>query len=136
MTRFQVRFDPRLTAFAMTVGLTALAGCGDGVTLRPEPTDFTVTVMSGGKPVSGINLGLSPVDEGLPAGVALKDGNGQGRAIPGRYMYFVALGDAKGLQATKAANSVLQKIPRKYHEGDPDRLIEITSGGAIDLQLD
>jgi hypothetical protein len=51
-------------------------------------------------------------------------------------MYFVALGDAKGAQATKAASAVLQLIPRKYHEGDPDRLVDITSGGTIELQLD
>jgi hypothetical protein len=126
----------RFSAHALTFSLALIVGCGDGVTLRPEPTEFAVKVTSGGKPVSGINLGLSPADEGLPAGVVLKDGSGQGRAIPGRYMYFVAAGDVKGPQQTKAATAILQTIPKKYHEGDPNRLITVSNGASIDLQLD
>jgi hypothetical protein len=130
------RVSHRFSPHVLTLGLALLVGCGDGVKLKPEPADFTVKVTSGGKPVSGINLGLSPADDGLPAGVVLKEGAGQGRAIPGRYMYFVALGDVKGPQQTKAATAILQTIPQKYHEGDPDRLITISSGASIDLQLD
>jgi hypothetical protein len=121
---------------ALTLSLALLVGCGDGVTLRRDPTEFKVKVTSGGKPVSGINLGLSPADDGLPAGVALKDGSGTGKAIPGQYMYFVAVGDVKGPQQTKAATAVLQTIPQKYREGDPNRLITISNGANIDLQLD
>jgi hypothetical protein len=114
-----------------------MAGCGgDGFTLKPEPTEFTVKVTSGGKPVSGINLGLSPAGDGLPAGVVLKDGSGKGRAIPGEYMYFVAVGDAKGTQQIKNANAVIQTIPKKYREGDPNRLVTVSNGGNIELQLD
>lgn len=126
----------RLAANALPLGLAFLLGCGDGIVLRPEPTEFTVKVTSGGKPVSGINLGLSPIGEGLPAGVVLRNGSGQGRAIPGDYMYFAALGDAKGPQQTKEAAAVLQTIPRQYHEADPTRLITITNGGALEITLD
>jgi hypothetical protein len=130
------RLSGRFLARALLGGLVAIVGCGDGVTLRPEPTEFTVKVTAGGKPVSGINLGLSPADQGLPAGVVLKDGTGNGRAIPGQYMYFVAVGDAKGPQQLKDAAAVLKTIPKKYHEGDPERLVTISNGASIELQLD
>ena len=136
MTGSRKNLFHRFSAHALTLSLALIVGCGDGVTLRPEPTEFTVKVTSAGKPVSGINLGLSPVDEGLPAGVVLKDGSGQGRAIPGRYMYFVAAGDVKGPQQTKEAMAVLKTIAKKHHEGDPNRLITISNGASIDLQLD
>ncbi len=124
-------------ALALATGLVLAVGCGgDGLTLRPEPTEFTVKVTSGGKPVSGVNLGLNPTGDGLPAGIPLKDGSGSGRAIPGEYMYFVALGDPKGAQQVKEAAAVLKTIPQKYHEGDPERVIKISSGATVELQLD
>lgn len=106
------------------------------MTLNPDPVEFTVKVTSGGKPVSGINLGLSPTGTGLPAGVALKDGTGQGRAIPGKYMYFVAIGDAKEPQKVKEATAVLETIPNKYYGADPERQISISSGATVEVKLD
>lgn len=120
----------------IALGLLLSAGCGDGVTLNPDPVEFSVKVTSGGKPVSGINLGLAPTGAGLPAGVALKDGAGQGRAIPGKYMYFAALGDAKGAEQVKNAEAVLKTIPEKYLAPDPERQISISSGATVEVQLD
>jgi hypothetical protein len=120
----------------LVLSLLLPVGCGDGMTTKSDPVDFSVKVTSGGKPVSGINLGLSPVDAGMPAGVVLTDGTGKGRAIPGKYMYFAALGDAKDPQQVKAATTVLESIPKKYHEGDPERLITISSGANLEVQLD
>ncbi len=108
---FPTELSARASACLLALGLSSLAGCGSGVSVRPEPTEFTVKVTSGGKPVSGINLGLSPLDDGLPCGIVLKDGTGSAKAIPGRYMYFAALGDAKGAEQIKAATAVLKAIP-------------------------
>ena len=124
------------SACLLALGLSSLAGCGSGVSVRPEPTEFTVKVTSGGKPVSGINLGLSPLDDGLPCGIVLKDGTGSAKAIPGRYMYFAALGDVKGAEQIKAATAVLKSIPKQHHESNPDRYITVSSGATLEVQLD
>jgi DUF917 family protein len=126
------RFGPGGWALALLFA----AGCGDGMTRNPDPVEFTVKVTSAGKPVSGINLGLSPTGVGLPAGIVLKDGTGQGRAIPGEYMYFVAVGDATGTPKEKEAEAVLESIPKKYHEPDPERQITVSGGATIEVQLD
>lgn len=120
----------------LAFGLLLCAGCGNGVTTRSEPVEFTVNVTSGGKPVSGINLGLSPMDAGLPSGVTLKGGTGQGRAVPGKYMYFAAFGDAKDKDAVKLATEQLQAIPEQFHKPDEARSITISSGATIEVKLD
>jgi hypothetical protein len=136
MTVSNIQFSSRLSSSLLVMGLAFCAGCSSEPGARPEPTDFTVKVTSGGKPVSGVNLGLSPVGDALPAGVPLKDGSGKGRAIPGDYMYFVSIGDAKGAEKVKEANAILQTIPKKYHEGDPSRTVTVSNGANLEITLD
>lgn len=125
-----------LSNLGFALGLLFSVGCGDGMTRNPDPIEFSVKVTSGGKPVSGVNLGLNPTGVGLPAGVVLTDGAGQGRAIAGQYMYFVAIGDYKDPTKLKEAAAVIESIPEKYRQADPSRVVTVSSGGTVEVKLD
>lgn len=122
---------------ALLLGCLTTCGCGDGVTPNPDPVGFDVKVTSGGKPVTGVNLGLQPTGPGLPTGVALLDGTGKGKAIAGTYVYFVAeTPQAPGQKAAPGPSAALKSIPMKYHQPNMLHELTVSEGATIDLKLD
>ncbi len=123
---------------ALLLGCLAACGCGEGVTTNPDPVGFDVKVTSGGKPVTGVNLGLQPTGPGQPSGVALLDGTGKGQAIADTYAYFVVETppQAPGRKAAPGPSAALNSIPKKYHRPNMDHQLTVSEGATIELKLD
>lgn len=123
---------------ALLLGCLAACGCGESVRMNPDPVGFDVKVTSGGKPVTGVNLGLQPTGPGLPTGVALLDGTGKGQAISGTYVYFVAETppQALGQKAPAGPSTPLTSIPLKYRQPNMINELTVSEGATIELKLD
>jgi hypothetical protein len=127
----------RLIRGVALVALAGLfAGCSSEPGMNPDPVDFTVKVTSKGKPVTGLNLGLQPTGAGLPSGVLVTDGTGQGKAIEGSYMYFLVAPPEKDKAKADAAKAALTEISEKYWTANLEHQITVSSGATVEVSLD
>ncbi len=116
--------------------VAVLAGCSSEPGKNPDPVDFTVKVTSKGQPVTGLNLGLQPTGAGLPSGVLVTDGTGQGKAIEGSYMYFLVAPPEKDKAKADAAKAALMEISEKYWTANLEHQITVSAGATVEVNLD
>ena len=112
----------------VVLGLAGLTGCG-GVDTRDEPVDITATVTGpDGKPLSkNLVVILQPTGDTLGARLEAKaDGQFTGKAVPGKYTYYVA--QAKGDAPPKG-------IPEKFLTPDAEHTVEVSSGKTLEIQV-
>ena len=111
--------------------LFALAGCGGAAVVpNPEPVEVTVHVTHAGDPVSDVNFNLQPTGAGLPAVVAVKDGELKAKVTPGNYTWYITQASADGSGQKFAA------IPAAYLEGSMARQVEVAAtGGTLHIDL-
>jgi hypothetical protein len=119
---------------AAVVGL--LAGCSSEPGTNPDPVDFSVKVTSKGTPVTGLNLALQPTGPGLPTGVPLVDGSGQGKAIAGSYAYFLVAPPDKDKAKADASKAALMEISEKYWTANMEHQITVSAGATVEVSLD
>lgn len=99
------------------------------MTPNPEPVAVTGIVTVSGKPVTDIAINFQPIDAGLPAVIAVKDGKFEAELTPGKYTYFVSR------VSTPTGERSLAKIPVAYHQGAMDRLVDVDGAGPIALAM-
>jgi hypothetical protein len=114
----------------LLLACVVFTGCGPKIEIMTEPMSISGKLTGAGAPVGGVLLTLQPLDTGHPVPLTVgPDGSFSGRAIPGKYTYYVA--------ATEANATALDKVDAKYKEADLKRTIVIKSDSTTyDIALD
>lgn len=112
------------------VGLVFLVGCGPSVELRSDPVSISGKLTVGGKPLGDVVFNLHPMEGQHPVPIQVgSDGSFSGKAIPGKYTYYVSAKDANP--------GALEKVVAKFREADLSRSIIIGADKAtFDIALD
>ncbi len=115
--------------FSATVCLLLMmAGCGGvSVTPNPDPVSVSASVSMGGKPTNDIMFHFQPIEGGLPADVAVKNGKFEAQVTPGKYTWYISSG---------ASPASFEAVPTAYHAGSLERTLEVKAGDALDIKLD
>lgn len=115
----------------LLVALVGLVGCGQetGSPRDTTPVDVTANVTGpDGKPLSkGLVVILQPTGDTLGSRLeATTDGKFTGKAMPGKYVYYVKL--AKGDDLPKG-------IPQKFAEPNEENKVDVSSGTPLTIKI-
>lgn len=123
------RFHVQMRLVLLVTCLLFTMGCGETVTKRGEPIDVSVTASgTDGKPLPAtMAIILQPAGDTLPAKLTSKTG-GQftGKAMPGKYMYYIGKPTGEGTPPG---------VPAKHGSASKDYILDITPENASSLTI-
>lgn len=109
----------------LLIGLI-LSGCGPSIRPAGEPVEVKMKVTSNGFPVDNVSLTLQPTVAGAQAVSPVAKGEFSAMIVPGTYTYYVETGKTE---------ADLAKIPTDCRTGSLERTIDLTNGGAYEIEL-
>jgi len=114
------------------LGMLILSGCSGSPVLLNDPVEVRGSVKrSSGAKVGDVNVTMQPLDAGQLSVLEVNESNRvAGKAIPGRYAYYVTA------NASKNSAKSLATYPESMLSGNMDRVVTVAAGKEIELVLD
>jgi hypothetical protein len=112
------------------LGLAFVVGCGPRVEMRQAEIPVSGKLTVGGNPGAKLQLNLHPMEGQHPVWLKVgEDGTFSGKAIAGKYSYFV--------DAERSDPVAMEKVGTKFREADLSRTITVSADkSTIDIALD
>lgn len=112
------------------IGLALLVGCGPKVEMLAEPVSISGKLTGGGTPIGNVVLTLQPIEIGHPVLLQVGgDGSFAGKAIPGKYVYFVT--------EKEDDPGAIEKVAAKFRDADMARTVVVVADQpTVDIALD
>lgn len=121
------------TVIRSIAGLSLLMlamGCGPKVDILTDPVSISGKLTKGGAPLGSVVLHLQPLEQGHPVPLQVGvDGSFSGRAVPGKYAYYVA--------AAEGNPEAMSSVDAKFKEADMGRTVIIKADQpTVDVSID
>lgn len=119
-----------LCSFLVSALLFLTTGCGGYSAPRAEATEVTGKVtIAGGVSPKDLTVTFQPQQNSLPGGARVgADGSFTVKLAPGSYSYYF----------TSEANATVpafKKIPAEYQKASSDRVVSVSSGSTLALEV-